>query len=122
MPRINKLYRKVARNKNSPDTVSIGDIGSRAIRFTAKHAEHIAQNKDDPAHDIYFNEIIELMKVSIVIFVSESKKCVALGKHNGKLYETYFYLFRDRIDVVTAFKSNKIQYQYIYKAYENASI
>lgn len=114
MPRVNKLYRKVSRTKNSPDTVSIEeDVSSRAIRFTARHAEHIAQNKSDPAHDIFFNEIIELMKTSIVIFVSDSKKCIALGRHNERLYETYFYLFRDRIDVVTAFKSNKIQYQYI---------
>jgi hypothetical protein len=123
MPRINRLYRQVARNKNSPDTVSIeGDIGLRAIRFTAKHADHIVQNRNDHAHEIYFNEIIELIKNSIVIFVSDTKKCVALGKHNGKLYETYFYLLRDRIDVVTSFKCNKIEYQFIYKSYENGTV
>jgi hypothetical protein len=123
MPKYNPLYKRVSRNKDSPDTVSIeGETLVKSIRFSAQHAEHIVSNRSDPAHKIYFSEIVELVKNSIVVPVENKKKYLAIGRHKGKIYETYFYLDRDRIDIITSFMSNKYQLQQLYKHYENGSI
>ncbi len=107
MLRGSKLYWKVNRNENSPGTVTI-DRQVFMVRFSATHAEHIVENMADPAHRIGFLEIARLLKMSIILpALPNTKKRVALGRHRNKIYETYIYIERGRIDVVTSFACNK---------------
>jgi len=115
----NKLYWAVSRNENSPDTITI-DRQVFTIRFSATHVEHITENLTDPAHRIGFLEIVRLLKVSIILpALPNTQKRVALGQHRNKIYETYIYIERGRIDVVTSFACNKPPYQQRFKLYES---
>jgi hypothetical protein len=113
-------YSVVKRIKDSEDTVLI-EKKQYTIRFSAKHAEHIMENKMDSAHNIDFKQIVFLIKDSIVL-AKLSTKYVALGRHKKRIYETYFYIVKDRIDVVTSFVSNKPPFIEFYKQYEKGSI
>lgn len=103
---------KIKRVANGEDIVMIG-TKQYAIRFSAKHAQHI-DNYTNSAHQIQFGQIVNLLKVSIVLTMS-GKKWVAVGKFGNKIYETYFYIVKDRIDVVKFFISNKLPYTQVYK-------
>jgi hypothetical protein len=109
-------YLLVQRKKDSEDSILI-EKKEYTIRFSAKHAEHIVENKSDSTHGISFKEIVTLIKNSIIL-PKLSTKYVALGRHKNKIYETYFYLTKDRIDVVTSYLSNKLQLVELYKQYE----
>lgn len=111
-----KEYYIVERVRDGEDVVKI-DGKEYIIRFSAKHAQHISENELDPAHSIKFREIVSLLKDSIVL-KTESSKYVSLGRHRKKIYETYFYLIKDRIDIVTSFVSNKPPFIEFYKHYE----
>ena len=113
-------YSSIKRIKDGEDTVNI-ENKNYVIRFSAKHAEHIIENKADLAHQISFKEIVALIKDSIIL-PKLSTKYVVLGRHKKKIYETYFYLTKDRIDVVTSFVSNKPQFIELYKEYEKGNI
>lgn len=120
MLRGNKLYWKVSRNENSPDTVTI-DRQVFRVRFSATHAEHIVENMTDPAHQIGFLEIVRLLKMSIILpALPNTQKRVALGRHRNKIYETYIYIERGRIDIVTSFACNKPPYQQLFRLYETS--
>ncbi len=113
-------YSPVQRIKDSEDIVLI-ERKSYIVRFSAKHAEHIIENKNDSAHNINFKEIVSLIKDSIVL-PKISTKYVALGRHKRRIYETYFYSVKDRIDVVTSFTNNKPQLIEFFKEYEKGNI
>lgn len=109
-------FEKVKRLPNGPDSVSI-DGKVYLIRHTTKGAQHILENylyKDQPMN---FREIVTVIKDSVVL-PTRSKKYLAVGKFGGKVYETYFYLVKDRLEVVTCFLSNKIHLIEFYKNYE----
>ncbi len=108
---------KIKRVANGEDIVMIG-TKQYAIRFSAKHAQHIIDNYTNSAHQIQFGQIVNLLKVSIVLTMSR-KKWVAVGKFGNKIYETYFYIVKDRIDVVISFISNKLPYIQVYNNYDN---
>ena len=119
MLRGTKLYWPVGRNANSPDTVTI-DRRVFAVRFSALHAQHIVDNRVDPAHQIGFVDIVRLLKESIILPpLPKTRKRVAVGRHGNKIYETYLYLVRGRIDIVTSFVCNKPPYQQQFKLYES---
>ncbi len=121
MLRGDKLYWTVKRNENSPDTITI-DRQVFTVRFSATHAEHIVENMDDSAHRIGFLEIVRLLKESIILPpLPKSKKWVALGRHRNKIYETYIFIVRGRIDVITSFACNKPPYQQQFRLYETNS-
>jgi hypothetical protein len=122
MLRGNEVYWKVNRAKNLPDSVVVNKI-KYIIRFSAKYAQHIVDNAGDPQHNINFAEIVELIKNSIILPIQpKANKRVALGRHRGKLYETYFTHEQGRIDVVTSFSSGKHDYIFLFQAYENNEI
>ncbi len=109
-------YIEIERIPNGIDTVKI-DKKEYIIRFSAKSAQHVVDNYHDTAHNISFSEIITLVKNSIYLPGNQLKK-VFLSKFKSKIYETYFIQTKERIDIVTSFVSNKIQYIEMYKEYE----
>lgn len=109
-------YESIKRVANGEDVVLVSNK-RYTIRFSAKHAQHIKDNYNNLAHGIGFMEIVNLLKESVV-FPPSGKKWLAVGRFGRKVYETYFYLHKDRIDVVSSFQSNKIQIRQIFEEHE----
>lgn len=109
---------KIQRVPNGLDTIRIGNK-DYVIRFSAKHAQHIQDNINDPAHRISYAEIVNLLKESVVLSTQVGKKWLALGRFRKKVYETYFYLTKDRLDVITSYSSNKPPLLKLYQDHES---
>jgi hypothetical protein len=63
----------IQRVPNGLDTVRIGDK-NYVIRFSAKHAQHIQDNINDPARRITYADIVNLLKESVVLSTQVGKK------------------------------------------------
>jgi hypothetical protein len=108
----------IGRVPNGEDTVLLA--GKRhVIRFSAKHAQHIVDNFPDKAHQIRFGQIVALLKDSILL-PAPPKKWVALGRFGNKIYETYLFWEKGRLDVITSYVSINPPLIEYYKTYENS--
>lgn len=109
---------KIERVPNGLDTVRI-EGRTYHVRFTARSARHINENYLNAAHQITYDEIVALLKESAIMPGHRGSKQVALGRFGKKIYETYFRLERDRLDVVTSFACNKPDHLFQFRDYEN---
>ena len=92
------------------------------IRYTARAADHINQQRFDPQHQIAIRDVNSLFKKSIIPNLPKGAgRSVALGKHNGKVYELYFKQKETLIDIITCFISSEIEFINFYKSYEQDS-
>jgi len=105
--------------KKVKDAENIVEIKGKEyhVRFRAKDAEHIWDNYSRKDHNIKHREILSLIKKSIIF--PKGKKFVCLGKYGNIIYETYVYIGKDILDVITSYRSNKENYRKTYKDYEN---
>lgn len=115
----NKAY--VVVGKHDDESSVILDNKRCMIRYTARVADHIGQQRFDPQHKISIREVNSLFKKAIIPNLrAGAGRSVALGLHNDKVYELYFRRKGTLIDVVSCFISSEIELISIYKDYEQS--
>ncbi|WKN46535.1 hypothetical protein [Tunicatimonas pelagia] len=91
------------------------------VVLTAMHADHFADTfGSDPLHDIRTVDALRILSRSAATPLPRKRnRHVALGRHNRRIYNTFFKLEQNRLYLLSSYRCTRRDWIQTYESYES---
>jgi hypothetical protein len=105
---------------NRANTISFEGTKYHVV-LTAMHADHFADTfGSDSLHDIRAVDALRILSRSAAFRVLQKRnRYAALGRHNRKVYNTFFKLEQNRLYLLTCYQCTRRNWIQAYESYES---